>query len=380
MTSNRYLGGKIMISKRPKIETVGLVKIPKKHTQFTININSEKYINDGSDSAVSFKYMTNREAHFVKNGQLNFTGGDVWECALSRLNMPNNFITFPSISAIDNLSAAYFVLKFIIKTKNKEGNTESVDVSQPYFLSHKKFIIPDMLDEIIYGLRSLLDYFCFVNNTGINITAELFFSCCFHLFIDPRSRFVTIKTLGFKKPDLNPFFLGFKHYFKSKVFLKHDVLQWDLSEIHLYFSIPLISKLGSFNFSDLEQSEAHSNIFKNEKLDRLIFIYKNVAEIQNKQFQSSTPYPINELSLMYFKTNIIYSSDDNNSEHNTIASIPIPLNRTDSIRYEPINLIWHTLKTLNVREISFVISDEFKKLLNYTSGNINFSLNFRAVK
>ena len=95
----------------------------------------------------------------------------------------------------------------------------------------------------------------------------------------------------------------------------------------------LVDKLGLFDFNSLEEFDSHSNIFKNEKLDRMIFLYKNDGKQIDKTFTSSIPYPINDISLMYFKTNIVEIGED--GDYTTIASIPIPLERDTAIRYEP---------------------------------------------
>ena len=99
------------------------MKFPKNYSQFTITINSRDYI-DTNCSPVKFKYIINREGRYFRNGSLNLIGGESWEVCLSRLDMPNNFITFPSISSKGNLNAAYFVLKFVINCEMKEGETK----------------------------------------------------------------------------------------------------------------------------------------------------------------------------------------------------------------------------------------------------------------
>ena len=102
-------------SKRIRIET-SLVKLPKTYNRFTITINSDKFL-DSNHSPVHFKYSMEREGDYFKNGHLNLTAGPIWKCCLSRLDAPDNVITFPSLSPVGNLNAAYFVLSFETKTK-----------------------------------------------------------------------------------------------------------------------------------------------------------------------------------------------------------------------------------------------------------------------
>ena len=111
-------------SKRKGIETSSLVKFPKNYSQFTITINSNDFINSNS-SPVNFKYIINREGRYFRNGVLNLIAGE-WEVCLLRLDMPNNFISFPSISSEDNLNAAYFVVKFVINC-TIDGKQEKVN-------------------------------------------------------------------------------------------------------------------------------------------------------------------------------------------------------------------------------------------------------------
>ena len=101
-------------------------------------------------------------------------------------------------------------------------------VKQPYFLKHEKFTIPSLIEEIFQGIRKLFSYFCNVNDKGINLSSELFFTCCFHLFIDPRGKFVTIKILGVEEDINNPFFEAFKTCFKTETFVRKE---WELEEI-----------------------------------------------------------------------------------------------------------------------------------------------------
>ena len=361
--------------KRKKIDTSSLVKFPKNYTQFTITINSNDFIDAADSSPVNFKYAINREGRYFRNGRLNFFGGEAWEVCLSRLDMPNNFISFPSISSNDNLNAAYFVLRFVIKCKIK-GETKNINIEQPYFFPHEKYTIPSLKDEILNGIRKLFSYFCGVNNAGINIPCELFLSCCFHIYIDPRSKFVCIKILGVKENVTNPFFQAFKNYFKNEKFIEKEHKEWKLDEIRIYFSLHLVEKLGIFDFTSLEEFDSHSNIFENVKLDRLIFLYKNTGKQEYQTYISSIPYPINDISLMYFKTSIVENAEE--GEYTTIASIPIPLERSTSIRYEPHTAIWYAVKNIDIREIPFIVTDEKKRFLNYTNGNINFSLSFRS--
>ena len=159
-----------------------------------------------------------------------------------------------------------------IKT-NLDEKSKIEKISQPFFLKHEKFSIPELIDEIISGIRSLFDYFFNTNISGINLCANIFLSSCFNLYIDPRSGFSVIQTIGCEEPPINPFFPIFKEYLKTS-FLNPKIRKWDFEEIRIYFSLPLIKMLGSFDFIELEDNESHSNIFDNTKLDRIIFIYK----------------------------------------------------------------------------------------------------------
>ena len=111
-------------------------------------------------------------------------------------------------------------------------------------------------------------------------------------------------------------------------------------------------------------------------MDRLVFNYRNDINQKSHTFASSIPHPVNNLSLLYFKTNIIEQAQTGG--FTTISSIPIPKEREDAIKYEPIRSNWYTLKNMEVREIDFILTDERNESLNYTGGNINVSLTFRT--
>ena len=121
------------LEKRARIET-SLVKIPKTHKEFTITVNTDKLI-AGDQSSVNFKYTINGEGPYIKNGHLNLSAAPSWECSLSGLEMPNNFITFPSISAEGNLNAAYIVVTFNIQYE-LSGEIKHKIIRLPYFLEH----------------------------------------------------------------------------------------------------------------------------------------------------------------------------------------------------------------------------------------------------
>ena len=105
MASRRY-------NKHPRLES-GLVKFPKGVQNFSLTINSDRYI-DANHSPVDFTYIVDEEGDYFRNGALNLSAGTTWETCLQRLDMPNNFISFPSLSADGNLNAAYIVLSFSI--------------------------------------------------------------------------------------------------------------------------------------------------------------------------------------------------------------------------------------------------------------------------
>ena len=91
---------------------------------------------------------------------------------------------------------------------------------------------------------------------------------------------------------------------------------------------------------------------------------------------STIPYKINELSLLYFKVNIV----EQNTSHilSSLATIPIPVHRESPVKYEPINPIWYPLKQHEIREIKIQLTDEKNTKLNLTNGNLNFTLGFRT--
>ncbi len=174
------------LEKRARIET-SLVKIPKTHKEFTITINTDKLITAGH-SSVSFKYTVNGEGPYIKNGHLNLSAALFWEISLSGLEMPNNFITFPSISAEGNLNAAYFVMTFDIQYE-LAGVIKHRTVRLPYFLEHKKFTTGTLIKDIFSGIADIFAYACSPNTIGINLAKEVFITRCFHLYIDSRSKY-----------------------------------------------------------------------------------------------------------------------------------------------------------------------------------------------
>ena len=76
----------------------------------------------------------------------------------------------------------------------------------------------------------------------------------------------------------------------------------------------------------------------------MTFLYENDGKQIYKTFTSSIPYPINDISFIYFKTNIVENDEDD--EYTIIASIPIPLERDTAIRYDPLTPIWYAVKML----------------------------------
>ena len=357
------------LEKRARIET-SLVKLPKAYKEFTITINSEKYINNADHSEVDFKYIIDREGPYIKNGHLNLSGGSLWECALSRLDMPNNFITFPSLSAVGNLNAAYFVLSFNIQYQVSNEVKHKL-LRLPYFLQHEKFSTDMLIQRIISGITDLFAYVCAPNKIGINIVGEIFLIRCFHLYIDSRNKYVTIGTLG--DTTENPFFKIFNNYFRKESFLEEEnASNISLTCVEIFSSLHIINELGTFDFSSISDSSEHSNIFEHIKLDRKVFRYE-IGSYGNI-IQSSVPHKINKLSLLYFKSSII--DRDGNEGLGVLASIPIPESARVAIKYEPIRLSWNILKNMEIREIDFCLTDECNKILNYTGGNISFNLTF----
>lgn len=207
--------------KRRKTIETSLVKFPKRFNSFTLNINTNKFV-DHNHSPVNFKYVIqNQESVFFKNGALNLSAGDEWEVALLRLIMPNNIISFPSISAGNNLNSAYLVMSFSLSYKVR-GNNELIDkvIEIPFFLPHEKFTVPELIIAIKKGIETIFDFICNPNESGFNVTTLLFFSSCFHIFIDPSSKFIAVKSINYNKIKENPFYNIFNKFFKSEKMLK----------------------------------------------------------------------------------------------------------------------------------------------------------------
>ena len=79
---------------------------------------------------------------------------------------------------------------------------------------------------------------------------------------------------------------------------------------------------------------------------------------------------------MNFKTSILSHLDE--SEFSNLATIAIPVEKEDPIKYEPINAIYFPVKGSEIREINFLLTDELNNIINYTNGNLNFTLAFRT--
>ena len=358
--------------KKRKIETT-LVKLPQSYRNFSITINSSKYT-DSNHSNIDFTFVPDENEEFFKNGALNLSGGKYWEVSLLRLMLPNNVITFPSLSAKGNLNSAYIVLKFEIDYLNEKKEKKVKTVQVPFFLEHKKYTVDELISDVIGGIRSIFAYLCKPQKCGLIFASDIFLSTCFHLYTDPRSKYVIIKSLPSDK--VNPFFQCFNQTFRKDDFLPDGSENPFLKEVDLFASLYLVNFLGEFDFSALSKSEKHSNIFENVKLDQLIFEYKNTAKSTELLLVSNKPYKLNDLSLLNFKTNLIHLSEQ--SEYSTLASVPIPTNQQTPINYEPINPIYFQLKNRDIREIKFLLTDGVHEKLNLTNGSVHFTLNFRT--
>ena len=358
--------------KKRKIETT-LVKLPQSYRNFSITINSSKFT-DSNHSNIDFTFVPDENEEFFKNGALNLSGGRFWEVSLLRLMLPNNVITFPSLSAQGNLNSAYIVLAFEIGYLSEKKEKEVKTVQVPFFLEHKKYAVDELITDMIAGIRSIFAYLCKPQKCGLIIASDIFLSTCFHLYTDPRSKYVVIKSLP--SNNVNPFFSCFNQTFRKDDFLPDGSEDPILNEVNLFASLYLINFLGEFDFSVLSKSEIHSNIFEKVKLDQVIFEYKNATKSKEVLILSNKPYKLNDLSLLNFKTNLIHHSEQ--SEYSTLASVPIPTNQQTPINYEPINPIYFQLKNREIREIKFLLTDGVHEKLNLTNGSVHFTLNFRT--
>ena len=364
------------MSKRRKIET-SLIKLPKIYNNFSLTINSDNFV-DHDHSAINFRYqIEGLVSTYFMNGALNLQAGDSWEVSLERLIMPNNLITFPSISQEGNLNSAYIVIGISFSYKQNQGKSEFKKLEIPYFFKHKKYSVPDLLSELYEGIESVFSYLCSADKYGINLPYFFFISSCFHCYINPINKYVTFKSLNiYSEEKINPFYKFFNEFFCSEKFTGNK-MKINLNEINLFASNFILDKLGKFDLSSLKNSEAHSNVFKNIKLDQLIFTHKNLSTQSNKMIASTIPYKENNLSILYFKTDII-NHIDQNSNFAPLAAIPIPVLRENPIIFEPIHPVYIPIKKMQIREINFLLTDELNTKLNLTNGNLNFTLGFRT--
>ena len=362
------------VAKKRKIETT-LVKLPQSFKSFSLTIDSSRYV-DSNHSNIDFKFFPTEEDNFFRNGALNLSGGDSWEVALSRLMMPNNIISFPSLSADANLNSAYIAFSFILEyTIDKKKKIEKT-IQVPYFFEHKKYTVPLLIKDMKKGIRSIFTYICNPNKNGLIIACDIFLSACFHIFIDPQSKYVKIKRFESDEKNINPFFKCFDSFFKKTDFLPDDAKNVVLKGVNLFASYYIINFMGKFDFSVFQNSQQHSQIFEKIKLDQLIFEHMNEPKTKKILISSSIPYKINELSLLKFKTTLTHHSQE--SEYSTIAALSIPKSQEEAINYEPINPIYHPMKKCEVREIGFLLTDGINEKLNLTNGSVHFTLNFRT--
>ena len=237
--------------------------------------------------------------------------------------------------------------------------------------------MPEIIADIKLGISSIFLYLCHCDKNGNNLSAYFFFTSVFHCFVNPQSKFVTIKSLNSKINSKNPFYLVFNSYLNSEKFIGKKCENITLSKINIFASYFIVDLLGSFDFSIFEDCDTHSNIFTNIKLDQLIFSHTIIEEKKiNKCIVSSKPFKENNLSIMYFKTDIIDHNDQSN--YSPLATIPIPVMRENPIIYEPYYPIYLPIKKFEVREINFLLTDEKNNKLNLTNGNLNFTLEFKS--